>query len=927
MNRICYGIRRLLLLNSVSYSLGDFPLDRPLSISAPNNRGKSTAINALQFPFLSNMNDMSFPRSNEDTRKYYFPYDNSYVVSEIATETGLYVVGAAGKGQASGYDYQLFAYQSKLGLDDFLVEGDTSTNKQVRNYKELKTYLARRDVWVKPLSPKQMRDALMGKNITLPNDEKFTIGVFRLRSMTDDNYRLFIRVFKNLLHMNTVNLEEMKRLLIDVLLPGEGSNAIDFMARYTILNEEVEQARAKVETTQCIAADVYTLSKARRSRDTAYGVLRALFTPITTVYESRYRQREEEIRKSREQIAAIVPEMDRLKQSQEPLVKIIEGHAVQQDILRRKLEKISGDETRFRLYGSVTQLQEYIDVLQAKVEHLVGELQRTHPDDIREIQLNLQEVTQQIKNMAARMSAIDNNLLSVLTGKFDESEIQIITQLLNRKMLSALPLGQDGVDILDEEQFFKVMREMLCHCQNNFYDDGRVRINLEIVEPIAIADYFNSDIIKANLSRLEKQQSDLMRDVEVARDYEGKQLEKETLRQEIKKKEQDLHDYQMFLAARKTKPEYEQDLDKISATLKTNRAELAAITGRLLAMEKKREVLLADHDRKKAALAALEIKYAQVVPIPDSEPMGEMPDHRLPSGLEEMIDTYILALEEKNGAKEKIRQSLHVIEAGNGLRFTSGRDEETTIDELVEAVAGQDEYRKQLKNCQKAGSQEIGALLKGLTGRLETFIHEIKRFNRQINARKISNMNRIEFVVDDSNDIIRAVKAIVNQDSIFSNPETVHHAVRQLDELVSRKNVTLSLENLFNMGITVELEGGTVSSSFNDANIQSTGTGLTVNIILNVMLLNRLLYIRPGQIVNIPIYIDEAGQIDPANQQTLIDQCLPAGFVPVFASVEAQATAEYWIGLHEVDGRIYVDQNDWFHLSTRKEASAEAHRA
>ncbi len=90
------------------------------------------------------------------------------------------------------------------------------------------------------------------------------------------------------------------------------------------------------------------------------------------------------------------------------------------------------------------------------------------------------------------------------------------------------------------------------------------------------------------------------------------------------------------------------------------------------------------------------------------------------------------------------------------------------------------------------------------------------------------------------------------------------------------------------------------------------------------MLLNRLLFIKSGQVVNIPIYIDEAGQIDPANLQTLIDQCLPAGFVPVFASVEAQATADYWIGLNEVDGRIYVDKEDWFRLSKLEESAGES---
>lgn len=921
MTNIFYGIRRLLILNTASYSLGDFPLDRPLSISAPNNRGKSTAINALQFPFLSNMTDMSFPRSNEDTKKYYFPYENSYVVSEIVTESGTYIIGAVGKGQASGYDYQLFACQTKLDINDFLIGNDEIVEKQARNYKELVNHFAKRGVWLKSLQPKQMRDALMGKTITLSNDEKFTIGVFRLRTMTDENYRLFIRVFKNLLHMNNLNLEEMKRLLIDVLLPGEGSTTVDFMSRYSILNEEVESAKSKVDTADKIAADVKKLAEAKNSNDEAYGILRTLFSQITSAYEKERQQREKEIKDIHEQILSIEPRVQELRNSQTPLQDSMKKFAIKEDQLKTKLGDIEEGETKFALYGDVKQIQKKIEKMRDDVEQLVGELQRTNPEDIKGITSDLRDVNQQIKDLTARISAINNNLLFVLTEHFDEKQIQIIAKLLNRDLLSLLPIGKDSVDVLDEELLFRHVSELLSKCKKGYYDDGGARVNLEKISPINIDDYFNYETIMESLERLEKRKSDLERDIDIARDYKKMEQTKMNLQNEIKNEEKDLNEYQSFLKAKKGKEKLEKEYVETKKSLEKIKTEQSGIIEKLLKLSQEEQKLNNDKNIKEIALVKLSDKYKQVEPISKSEPIGKEPTHRLPSILEDMIDTYLLALEKKRITKDQIEQYLTLIEGKNGLRFTSGQDQETTIRELVEAIEGRDEYITQRDNCQKAVSQEIGALLKGLTDRLDNFDNEIKHFNRQINSRKISNIKRIEFVLDDNNDILRAIKEIVNQDSIFSEPESVHRAVKQLDNLISKKNIKLSLENLFNMGIKVELESGKVTTSFNDANIQSTGTGLTVKVILNVMLLYRLLFIKDGQIVNIPIYIDEAGQIDPDNQRTLIEQCLPAGFIPVFASVEAQATAEYWIGLNEVSGRIYVDEEDWFRLSKIEEIS------
>lgn len=60
MSKERYGIRRFALLNTAGYSLGLFPLEEPLSVYGANNLGKSASINALQFPILARMSDMSF---------------------------------------------------------------------------------------------------------------------------------------------------------------------------------------------------------------------------------------------------------------------------------------------------------------------------------------------------------------------------------------------------------------------------------------------------------------------------------------------------------------------------------------------------------------------------------------------------------------------------------------------------------------------------------------------------------------------------------------------------------------------------------------------------------------------------------------------------------------------------------------------------
>jgi len=94
MSQERYGIRRFALLNTAGYSLGLFPLEHPLSVYGANNLGKSASINALQFPILARMSDMSFGKySLEQSRRFYFATDTSYILVEVALPHGPHVIG------------------------------------------------------------------------------------------------------------------------------------------------------------------------------------------------------------------------------------------------------------------------------------------------------------------------------------------------------------------------------------------------------------------------------------------------------------------------------------------------------------------------------------------------------------------------------------------------------------------------------------------------------------------------------------------------------------------------------------------------------------------------------------------------------------------------------------------------------------------
>ena len=116
-----HGFQRLVLLGSAGYSRAELPLDGAVSLVAPNNTGKTSLINALQFLLIIDRRRMDFGAHDvEKSRRFYFPNNSAYVLLEVSLpESGTVVLGLRRQGRELQYEY--FAYAGPLKVEEFCL--------------------------------------------------------------------------------------------------------------------------------------------------------------------------------------------------------------------------------------------------------------------------------------------------------------------------------------------------------------------------------------------------------------------------------------------------------------------------------------------------------------------------------------------------------------------------------------------------------------------------------------------------------------------------------------------------------------------------------------------------------------------------------------------------------------------------------------
>jgi hypothetical protein len=238
---IQYGFQRLALLNSAGYRRAELPLDAAVSMIAPNNTGKTSLINALQFLLIIDKRRMDFGAHDVDTsRRFYFPHNSAYILLEVALPTtGTVVLGCVGRGVS--HDYEYFAYKGQLQLDDYrLPDGNQVQQPQ------LKAHMASLGKLVFSYSSGEFAAALYGSRRKLLEQEPdFTVFKLEHASHAD----AFQRVLTRTLRLDKLRSSEVKDYLLAIFRRDLPDSSIDFKAEWDKAFSEVNADRDQYQAT------------------------------------------------------------------------------------------------------------------------------------------------------------------------------------------------------------------------------------------------------------------------------------------------------------------------------------------------------------------------------------------------------------------------------------------------------------------------------------------------------------------------------------------------------------------------------------------------------------------------------------------------------------------------------------------------------
>ncbi len=248
-----------------------------------------------------------------------------------------------------------------------------------------------------------------------------------------------------------------------------------------------------------------------------------------------------------------------------------------------------------------------------------------------------------------------------------------------------------------------------------------------------------------------------------------------------------------------------------------------------------------------------------------------------------------------------------------------GTGEKSDLDELGEAISSINERESRYQREREALISAVGNRLKGVVDSVESFKQGVRSFNKSLKDYRVSNLQSIEFIVDNNNAAYLGIERLVahsNDSDLFSDPD---RALAETEALMKRieDGVDLTIDRLTKLGVRIKKRNGDIVETFKSDQLESNGTSLTVRVIVNVMLLRKFMATGRSGAISIPFYIDESASLDDANRKTLVDLCRRHNFVPVFAAPTPQTGATYFIMVETINGLAFVNRKrHWRRIET-----------
>ncbi len=876
------------MINSGKFAYGEVDLSSPLHLVGQNNVGKTTLISTLQFLYIDNQNQMSFSRSMDETRKYYFPGTDSYILFECLTPGGYMVLGVRGLGVLKRNEFQRFLYSGTYNKFDF-IDQDTGS---IKPFSEIAGELSSRNYT--SLKPAELRDSITGTG----RHDVPMLEIVPVKNRSD--YDKFRKIFRNLLHLAHLSQEELKKFIIDVNRGELNRIEIDLATEFKEGYRKVQKnarSLADLKAHSETALKVLDLNSSRK-------LLQKEIPPLYSAAASAVFREKADLRRKvsllSEQLETVSLEKREAGEYRSTLSLELGGY-------QRRTGALESQLAGHRALGE--SLNDYLEEFEesriqdvrsqvTEIDVLLRDATAGNPERIRR---NINDFRKEHRRLSTQLENIDNLAVSVLPG-LSENVVSSL-RLFNRDILT-LPAGSNGIDIKDADSFLKRLGKLGEAIQGDSYQDDSVFVNMSSLQRPDLTALSDRKAIAGRISDLNnliERERSVLKSIEERQQLESRRKE---LLKELKARESKNHDWRRYTANTDAARGWEKEL-----------ADIAQATKQLLDKQRETEELLKDLGEKEivlersisdenAGLTALERKAAL---LPDPEPEWAE-ENRVESelGAFELIDMFTEKYSERNRLSQRIRDYLSSLEAATYGEYRAS-EEEATLKKLREDIDAMEEKEEALRSLWSGLASDVSQAMKSLMASLDVLKRKVSQLNNRLAKVSVSDLKQLKLVLTENTRWTGKVRTGIEADELplFSDRSEVERALQSLGSMLETAGAgRIELKDMFNLSFEILDVNDRIRKFQRLENIESNGTTITIKILVNLILLRDLL---PENKAQIPFYLDEASSLDRDNLASVVDTAFDMGFPAVLASPEAMDVAASVYFMKDTGGRVFLD--------------------
>lgn len=905
-----YCLKRLVLINSANYEIAEIPLDDSVSIVAPNNVGKTSLINSLQFLLVRDAGKMDFGAYDLNaSRKFYFPGNTSYILLEMQLPSGLVVVGCVGKGLSN--EYQYFAYTGSLNVEHFKNVDGTIVEEP-----KLREVFAERGLTVSYYKRStEFFDALYGKYDITSKD----IDI-RLFSLSSGNLRdVFQKVLIKTLRLERLVAADVKNFLLQITNASYAKD-VDFSK---VWHEAIDPVKAdKDQYNACVR-----MQSKIRELEVKYdrlrflrgkiGTMRPLINKALSEWDEYRKAKEGEYNRQAEGIKARKVELNNQRAQ---LIADKRDAQNKIDSIDKWNQRQTELQSRFALTADDSVLRQNVDHLDNLVAEKHSSLNMAKGANKNFIQGRVWQITKQIESSQRELESGERFFKRHIQSLLTSDEMDLLNGLLNGRILD-----MDVESIGDVQSFASWFKNEISNQGESICFNGLL-LNREQVK---IA--YRGRSIEEIQEEIVANQQELLRLQEQLRllaDLEKGQQELATLRRELSAAQQELRDYEELTDLRKNEAERNAVKQSLQDQLKENEAEDERLTLDERDLDDKRSALVDKQRELKQQNEAIEEKKRYRIDMQsDIEFAIQLPhdeffyDGDILGCLKDKLQEQSADCFELKNASGRVKEILSDL-FSNGFTKYQGQDtEDEQITKIVGFANNLENENQAIQDLMRTAIASVSSVLREFSSKFDNFELELKDFNSLVRKRRVSDLEQLSVdIVPEP--ILEAVRTFAKFASTDENPTLFDFSVNNSEsgnaEIEKAKNELLrfcdvngsmKLEHLFNLSFGVCKKGGKLLNYTDLSQIGSNGTVLMAKLIFGLALLFKMSS-RNKRIVSV-CYLDEAASIDDENQKNLIATAKEFGFNLLFASPTPQNTVRYCVSIVKRNNKNVVTRKQW----------------